>query len=179
MPDPVAMAIALDPGIVLASEMRHVAIANDGLCRGQTVVDHLQITGNALNVEIVTEVSRDGFLEMLYESVGGARRVEELKSGRKGRWPQKSAKNAKGVPACREKEGSERNLSQHNRNEERRREPQMHADGRECRRLLLLPLETSSRTLSVPRRFQWYIAEGMFSLPATKYSMVIRFSVVR
>ena len=31
----------------------------------------------------------------------------------------------------------------------------------------------------VPRRFQWYIAEGMFSLPATKYSMVIRFSVVR
>ena len=33
--------------------------------------------------------------------------------------------------------------------------------------------------LKVPRRFQWYIAEGMFSLPATKYSMVIRFSVVR
>ena len=36
-----------------------------------------------------------------------------------------------------------------------------------------------SRKESVPRRFQWYIAEGMFSLPATKYSMVIRFSVVR
>ena len=71
MPDPVAMAVALDPGIVLASELRHVAIATDGLCRGQTVVDHLQITGNAHNVEIVTEVSRDGFLEMLYESVGG------------------------------------------------------------------------------------------------------------
>ena len=41
-----------------------------------------------------------------------------------------------------------------------------------------VPLKTS-RNHVVPRRFQWYIAEGMFSLPATKYSMVIRFSVVR
>ncbi len=31
----------------------------------------------------------------------------------------------------------------------------------------------------VPRHFQWYIAYGMLSLPATRYSMVIRFSVVR
>ena len=27
----------------------------------------------------------------------------------------------------------------------------------------------------VPRRFQWYIAEGMLSLPTAKWSMVIRF----
>ena len=27
----------------------------------------------------------------------------------------------------------------------------------------------------VPRRFQWYIAEGMLSLPTAKWSMVISF----
>ena len=36
-------------------------------------------------------------------------------------------------------------------------------------------LVTLSRTLSVPRRFQWYIAEGMLSLPTAKWSMVISF----
>ena len=39
-------------------------------------------------------------------------------------------------------------LAQRSRNQKRRREPQMHANGRKCRRKLLLPLETSSRTLS-------------------------------
>ena len=29
--------------------------------------------------------------------------------------------------------------------------------------------------LQVPRRFQWYIAEGMLSLPTAKWSMVISF----
>ena len=36
-----------------------------------------------------------------------------------------------------------------------------------------VPLKTSTRT--VPRRFQWYIAEGMLSLPTAKWSMVISF----
>ena len=30
-------------------------------------------------------------------------------------------------------------------------------------------------TQEVPRRFQWYIAEGMLSLPTAKWSMVISF----
>ena len=30
-------------------------------------------------------------------------------------------------------------------------------------------------TFWVPRRFQWYIAEGMLSLPTAKWSMVISF----
>ena len=29
--------------------------------------------------------------------------------------------------------------------------------------------------IGVPRRFQWYIAEGMLSLPTAKWSMVISF----
>ena len=31
------------------------------------------------------------------------------------------------------------------------------------------------RRIMVPRRFQWYIAEGMLSLPTAKWSMVISF----
>ena len=31
------------------------------------------------------------------------------------------------------------------------------------------------RQKKVPRRFQWYIAEGMLSLPTAKWSMVISF----
>ncbi len=71
MPDPIAMAVALDPGIVLESEIRHIAIATDELCRGQTVVDQLDVTGKAPNVEVVTKVSRERFLEMLFRAVGG------------------------------------------------------------------------------------------------------------
>ena len=70
LPDPIAMAVALEPGMVEKSEMRHVAIATDELCRGQTVVDHLEVRGKAPNVEIVTKVSRQRFLDMLFEAVG-------------------------------------------------------------------------------------------------------------
>ena len=33
----------------------------------------------------------------------------------------------------------------------------------------------AGRCFMVPRRFQWYIAEGMLSLPTAKWSMVISF----
>jgi inosine-uridine nucleoside N-ribohydrolase len=41
-------------------------------CRGQTVVDHHEITGVSEyepNVEVVEEASRERFLELLYEAV--------------------------------------------------------------------------------------------------------------
>ena len=92
-------------------------------------------------------------------------------------------------------------LAQPSRNQKRRREPVCrtadHADGREYRRRLLLPLgnlvanpaerdpkpcrlqfieyQPLLRKNLVPRRFQWYIAEGMLSLPTAKWSMVISF----
>ena len=36
-------------------------------------------------------------------------------------------------------------------------------------------MQALTRFYWVPRRFQWYIAEGMLSLPTAKWSMVISF----
>ena len=49
-------------------------------------------------------------------------------------------------------------------------------DGGSLRLLYYYPSELSFlNTFWVPRRFQWYIAEGMLSLPTAKWSMVISF----
>jgi purine nucleosidase len=73
LPDPIAMAIALDPAISTRTERRFVAVETGGeWCRGQTVVDHHEITGVSEyepNVEVVEEASRERFLELLYEAV--------------------------------------------------------------------------------------------------------------
>jgi len=71
LPDAMAMAVALDPTLATTSRRLHVAIETRGsLCRGQTVVDHLQITGQAPNVTVVLEASRETFLSMLHQAVG-------------------------------------------------------------------------------------------------------------
>jgi purine nucleosidase len=73
LPDPIAMAVALDPEVATRTERRFVAVETVGeWCRGQTVVDHHEITGVGEyepNVEVVEEASRERFLEMLYEAV--------------------------------------------------------------------------------------------------------------
>ena len=70
LPDPIAMAVALDPAVATRTEPLFVAIETDSdLCRGQTVVDHLAITGQEPNVEVVLEASRDRFLRILYDAV--------------------------------------------------------------------------------------------------------------
>jgi purine nucleosidase len=72
LPDPITMAIALDPTIATLSKRLFVAIETEGdWCRGQTVVDHLGVTGREPNVDVVFEASRPRFLDMLHESVGG------------------------------------------------------------------------------------------------------------
>jgi purine nucleosidase len=71
--DPIAMAVALDPGVATRVERRFVAVETGGeWCRGQTVVHHQGIVGVGEyepNVEVVEEASRERFLEMLYEAV--------------------------------------------------------------------------------------------------------------
>lgn len=68
--DPVAMAAALDPGIVTRSEHRHVTVELDGRhTRGQTTVDWFGLGGEAPSVEVILELDRDRFLEMLSTSV--------------------------------------------------------------------------------------------------------------
>ena len=73
LPDPIAMAVALDPAIATRTERRFVAVETGGeWCRGQTVVGRHEITGVSEyepNVEVVEEASRERFLELLYEAV--------------------------------------------------------------------------------------------------------------
>ena len=73
LPDPIAMAVALDPEVATRVEHRFVAVETGGeWCRGQTVVDHHEITGvdeYEPNTEVVEEASRERFLELLYEAV--------------------------------------------------------------------------------------------------------------
>ena len=69
LPDPIAMAIALEPAIALDVEHVHVAVERRGeLTRGQTVVDHRARFGEA-NVDLVFAASRERFIELLHESL--------------------------------------------------------------------------------------------------------------
>lgn len=70
LPDPIAMAIALDPQTAIRTERLFVSIETESsLCRGQSVVDHLHVLGREPNAEVVREASRQRFLNMLHESV--------------------------------------------------------------------------------------------------------------
>jgi len=71
MPDPIAMAVALDPSVATGTRRLFVAVETGGTwSRGQTVVDHLGVTGREPNVEVVTEASRGRFMEILHAAVG-------------------------------------------------------------------------------------------------------------
>ncbi|HEX2500947.1 MAG TPA: nucleoside hydrolase [Methylomirabilota bacterium] len=68
--DPVAMAVALAPGLVTRSERRHVTVELAGRqTRGQTTVDWFGFGGEPPNAEVVLELDRDRFWEMLKASV--------------------------------------------------------------------------------------------------------------
>jgi purine nucleosidase len=70
LPDPLAMAVALDPAVATETKFLFVAIETESeLCRGQTVVDHLAVTKHEPNVEVVLEASRERFLRILYDAV--------------------------------------------------------------------------------------------------------------
>ena len=70
LPDPLAMAVALDPAVATQTKKLYVEIETESeLCRGQTVVDHLAVTKHEPNVEVVLEASRDKFLRILYDAV--------------------------------------------------------------------------------------------------------------
>jgi len=73
LPDPLAMAIAIDPSIVLA-EARHFVdvIPGDGPARGQTIVDERGSSGREPNCRVIYEVNRDGFLGLLHEALRDA-----------------------------------------------------------------------------------------------------------
>ncbi|WP_109123737.1 nucleoside hydrolase [Dyella sp. C11] len=69
--DALAMAVAIDPGIVTRMEERHVAVEMDGrLTRGATVVDWTARHGKPANARIVMEVDQAGFAAMVKRALG-------------------------------------------------------------------------------------------------------------
>jgi purine nucleosidase len=70
LPDPLAMAVALEPGIVKRSVQRHVTVELHGThTRGQTVIDHGGRLKRAANVEIVTELDTDAVYELFRRAI--------------------------------------------------------------------------------------------------------------
>ncbi|MFK7947006.1 MAG: nucleoside hydrolase [Saprospiraceae bacterium] len=70
LPDPIAMAIAIDETISTKSKKIFVDIArNDDATRGQTIVDINNVYNKTPNVEVVFEASRDRFVELLKNSL--------------------------------------------------------------------------------------------------------------
>jgi len=66
LPDPITMAVALDPAVATESEDRYVAVETTGVVsRGQTVVDHEGIAGRPPNCRVVFDADRDRFLGIL------------------------------------------------------------------------------------------------------------------
>lgn len=69
--DALAMAVAIDAGIVTRAEERHVAVEMDGrLTRGATVVDWTDRLGKPANARIVMEVDQAAFGAMVRRALG-------------------------------------------------------------------------------------------------------------
>ncbi|MBU1049939.1 nucleoside hydrolase [Candidatus Bipolaricaulota bacterium] len=70
LPDPIAMAVALEPDVSTVTQRLRVDIETQSeLTRGATVVDHLRVSGREPNADVVLEASRELFLETLYAAV--------------------------------------------------------------------------------------------------------------
>lgn len=69
--DALAMAVAIDPSVVVRSERRAVAVELDGrLTRGATVVDWTGRSGRPANANVVLELDQDRFAAMVRGALG-------------------------------------------------------------------------------------------------------------
>jgi len=70
LPDPIAMAVALEPDVATVVKRLRVDIETKSeLTRGATVVDHLRVSGREPNADVILEASRERFLEVLFAAV--------------------------------------------------------------------------------------------------------------
>lgn len=71
LPDPTAMAVALQPEtVVLASSRHHAEIEADSpVTRGMSVVDSLDVTGREPNTEVIWQLDVPRFKEMVFAAV--------------------------------------------------------------------------------------------------------------
>lgn len=67
LPDPIAMAVAIDPSIAETAHRFVDVEIGDGHARGHDIVDWLGVTGRDPNLHIVTHVDRQVFVNMLSE----------------------------------------------------------------------------------------------------------------
>ena len=73
LPDPVAMAIALDRDTVVTQATHHYVEveAASPLTRGMSVVDSLDVTAKPPNVEVIRSIDHRRFKQMVLEAAGG------------------------------------------------------------------------------------------------------------
>ncbi|MBN1680228.1 MAG: nucleoside hydrolase [Anaerolineae bacterium] len=71
LPDPLAMAVTLDPALILGSERRYVTVELEGRhTRGQTVIDHFGTLRRDPNIMIVTGVDTAGVYALYQRMLG-------------------------------------------------------------------------------------------------------------
>jgi purine nucleosidase len=69
-PDPLALAVAIEPEIVQRQESHYIEIELTGkLTRGQSVIDWYHLTGRPNNATVVLEVDQERFFELLRQSL--------------------------------------------------------------------------------------------------------------
>ncbi|MFI0264139.1 nucleoside hydrolase [Streptomyces sp. NPDC017056] len=68
LPDPVAMAVALRPGLVTEAERAYVEIAVGDEARGQMIIDR-RVCAPAPNLTLVRRVDASGFKRLLFDTV--------------------------------------------------------------------------------------------------------------
>jgi purine nucleosidase len=71
LPDPIAMAVAIDPSV---AEMRRVYVAVElagALTRGMTVIDYTGVTGQPPNADVAVSASHERFMHMLRQALAG------------------------------------------------------------------------------------------------------------
>jgi purine nucleosidase len=69
LPDPITMAIAIDPTIAEFKRYRVDVVTDDGLARGLTMVDILGATRKTPQVDVTISADHDKFADMLRQSV--------------------------------------------------------------------------------------------------------------
>ena len=80
LPDPVAMAVALNDDVVLKQDRHHVKIVVDGPARGMTIVDELNVgesephiddywSHTTKNINVIWEIDNNEWKETLYKTL--------------------------------------------------------------------------------------------------------------
>ncbi|RLP77578.1 nucleoside hydrolase [Mycetocola tolaasinivorans] len=64
LPDPIAVALAIDPGMVLADERAHVSVSTDEATRGALIIDR-RVQAEPANVRLITEIDERRFKEIM------------------------------------------------------------------------------------------------------------------